>query len=105
MAQGFFKKIMVAFFAGVLVMLLLGAGILLWQRNYFDSFLRPQPTDSLPVQAVVVFAGGEDRLDKGVAEANRRGAEYFIFTSGRLDGRPVRNPQGRRPSKGPPLGE
>jgi uncharacterized SAM-binding protein YcdF (DUF218 family) len=85
MAQGFFKKIMVAFFAGVLVMLLLGAGILLWQKTYFDSFLHPQPEDALPVQAVVVFAGGEDRLDKGVEEANRRGAAQFIFTSGRLD--------------------
>jgi uncharacterized SAM-binding protein YcdF (DUF218 family) len=83
MAQGFFKKIMVAFFAGGLVILLLGAGILFWQKSYFDSFLRPQPLDSLPVQAVVVFAGGNDRLDKGVEEANRRGAANFIFTSGR----------------------
>jgi uncharacterized SAM-binding protein YcdF (DUF218 family) len=85
MAQGLFRKTMVAFFAGGLVMLLLGAGILLWQKSYFDSFLRPQPPDSMPVQAVVVFAGGEERLDKGVEEANRRGAENFIFTSGRMD--------------------
>ncbi|HXL72903.1 MAG TPA: YdcF family protein [bacterium] len=87
MAQGSFKKFMVAFFAGIFLVLALGAGALFWQRSYFYSFLHPQPADSQPVQAVVVFQGDDDysRLDKGVAEANRKGAAYFIVSSGVTD--------------------
>jgi uncharacterized SAM-binding protein YcdF (DUF218 family) len=86
-ASGFFKKTILAFLAGILVMLLLAAGILFWQKSYFESFLRAQPPDSQPVQAVVVFEGDDDysRLDKGVEVANRRGADYLIVTTGKLD--------------------
>src|SRR5579863_1004426 len=85
MAPGFFKKIVLAFFAGVLVMLLLGAGILFWQKSYFDSLLHIQPQDSQPIQAVVVFEGGIDRIDKAVDEANRVRASYYIVSSGNLE--------------------
>ncbi|HTC22621.1 MAG TPA: YdcF family protein [bacterium] len=85
MAQGFFKKITVAFFAGILVMLLLAGGTLLWQKSYFDSCQRLQPSDTDPAQAVVVFAGGPERLDKGVEIANRHKADYFIISNGNLD--------------------
>lgn len=87
MAQGFFKKILLSFFAGILAMLLLAAGILFWQKSYFESFLQAQAPDSQPVQAVVVFEGDDDysRLDKGVEVANRRGADYLIVTTGKLD--------------------
>src|ERR1700722_1344678 len=84
MAQGLVKKITLAFFAGILVCLLLGAGILLWQKSYYDSMLRPTAPDSQPVQAVVVFSGGVDRLEKGVAEVNERGVSNFIISSAKI---------------------
>jgi uncharacterized SAM-binding protein YcdF (DUF218 family) len=85
MAQGLVKKIMLAFFAGILVCLLLGAGVLLWQKSYYDSLLRPAPPDSRPIQAVVVFSGGLDRLEKGVAEVNQRGVTNLIISSAKIN--------------------
>src|ERR1700722_586484 len=85
MAQGLVKKITLAFLAGILVCLLLGAGILFWQKSYYDSLLRPAPLDSRPIQAVVVFSGGLDRLEKGVAEVNQRGVTNFIISSDKIN--------------------
>jgi len=85
MAKLSWKRVVGAFFIGALSMVALAAGTLYWQKCFYEDCLKVLPPDSRPTEAVVVFEGGEDRLGKGVEEANSRRAAYFIVSNGRRE--------------------